>query len=73
MNVLEKDVSVIDVQRMIQQVEQLNKEMARTIENVFYAEVRALRAQGMTEPHIYHKALETLNNAVKPFNEAYRA
>jgi hypothetical protein len=57
----------------IEHAKQMNRELCLTVERTFYSVVRAYRAQGITEPQTYRKALDALNNAVKPFNEAYRA
>lgn len=45
--------------------------LSRAVDAAFYAAVRMHRALGAVEPDTYHKALETLNHAVKPYNDAY--
>jgi hypothetical protein len=55
----------------IAQVALTNANLTKAIERAFYAAVHLYRAEGFTEPTTYHKALEALNNAVKPYNEAY--
>lgn len=47
--------------------------LLRAVDAAFYDTVRALRTQGMIEPATYHTALEILNTATKPYNDAYRA
>jgi hypothetical protein len=67
------EIDTASIRRHLEGVEAVNKAFQRSVEQAFYANVRAYRACGIVEPHTYHKALEALNNAVKPFNEAYKA
>lgn len=69
-------VAKIEAAALIRAIEASNRSTAvlsKAIDRAFFDAVRMFRAQGLKEPHTYHAAIEALNQAVKPFNQAYRS